>query len=174
MPGHDACQISRNERGYTLRGVAAFLETTRICQLRYEVIADSQFRTKRAVVTGFLGKTEVNLRIRSSRSGEWVINAVAQPKLFGLVDLDLGFTPATNFLPIRRLSLDIGEEADAPAAYLSIPHLKFGVLPQRYKRLSRDEYEYESPSADYLGNLSVSMHGVVMSYPGVFEVEYMK
>jgi hypothetical protein len=173
MPGHDACRIASIEGGYVLRGVAAFLETKRVCQLQYELIADSQFRTKTAVLTGFLGRIQVDFRISSNRRGKWVVNRVAQPKLAGLVDLDLGFTPATNLLPVRRLSLSIGEEAEAPAAYLSIPQLKFGVLQQRYKRLSRDEYEYESPSARYRGKLSISRHGVVMRYPGVFVAEYM-
>jgi uncharacterized protein len=35
------------------------------------------------------------------------------------VDVDLGFTPATNLIVLRGLSLKIGQRAQAPAAYLS-------------------------------------------------------
>lgn len=79
------------------------------------------------------------------------------------------FTPATNLLALRRLALAVGEEAQAPAAYLAFPSMHFKLLPQRYKRLSRTEYDYESPSFGYRGTLRVSPIGAVLEYPGLFQ-----
>jgi hypothetical protein len=170
-PGHDACQFLSGPDGHTLRGTAVFMEAKRICALQYEVIADSAFRTRRARVTGSIGKDLVDLRVRGNARAEWTINGAEQPSLAGCVDLDLGFTPATNLLPLRRLALRVGEEAQAPAAYLAFPRIKFHVLPQRYKRLSRTEYDYESPTAGYRGTLQVGPNGVVLHYPGLFMME---
>jgi hypothetical protein len=64
----------------------------------------------------------------------------------GLCGIDLGFTPATNLNPVRRLSLEVRQAADATAAWLdpSDWHLKrfvqqyerTGTRPTRMKHLS--------------------------------------
>jgi hypothetical protein len=112
----------------------------------------------------------VNLRIR--RTGfRWTLGGAAVPALDGLLDLDLGFTPATNTLAIRRLALSIGQAAQAPAAYLAFPRMRLGIIRQRYRRLCRSEYEYEAPQFGYKGVLVVSAIGAVRRYPGLFEEE---
>ena len=42
---------------------------------------------------------------------------------------EMGFSPSTNLVPIRRLSLTVGEEADVKAAWLPFPALVFEGLP---------------------------------------------
>jgi hypothetical protein len=170
-PGHDACQFMPGDNGWTIRGLAVFLEAQQVCQLRYEVVADSAFQTRAAAVAGWLGQTAVDLRIRADGNGEWTVNGLRQPELSGCLDLDLGFTPATNFLPVRRLALNMGEAAEAVAAYLAFPGLGLAVLQQRYQRVSSTAYEYDAPSAGYRGTLVFSAHGVIVSYPGLFVME---
>jgi len=170
-PGHDACQFEKSETGYRLAGMAAFMEGGRVCQLKYEVLADQSFRTRSARVAGNVGSREVLLSIRSGRGGKWSVNGSEQPKLAGCIDLDLGFTPATNLLPIRRLALRIGQETKAATVYLDIPSIKLRVIPQHYKRISRDAYAYESPVHGYRATLQVSKHGAIERYPEVFELE---
>lgn len=171
-PGHDACQyIEEKNGGWTLEGSAVFVEAGQVCQLRYKVLADASFCTKEAMVTGWFGNRTVDLRICVGRMGAWAVNSENQPQLLGCVDLDLGFTPATNFLAIRRLNLKVTEEAQAPAAYLAFPQLNFSVLPQHYKRLAPTAYEYEAPTANYSGTLGVSEQGIIMHYPGLFTAE---
>ena len=41
----------------------------------------------------------------------WFANGVEQDNVAGCLDLDLGFTPATNLFAIRRLSLKVGQRA---------------------------------------------------------------
>jgi len=168
VPGHDACQFLPGADGWTLRGSAVFLQHGEVCQLRYEVLADSGFRTREASVTGLVGVRAVELRIRSDGDGTWMAGGVEQPQLAGCMDVDLGFTPATNFLPVRRLGLEIGQQAQAPAAYLAFPELRLEVLGQRYRRVSATGYEYEAPSADYRGTLEFSGQGVIVDYPELF------
>jgi len=170
MPGHDSCALIKLTRGWRLSGVAAFREGRRICQVHYEVTADEGFRTQSARVSGFVGRKAIALRIRARRGGRWEVDGVADEKLTGCLDVDLGFTPASNLLPLRRLALRVGQEAQAPAVYLDFPAMRVVVLPQRYRRLTRTDYDYESPTAGYRGVLRVSPHGAVVSYPGLFEL----
>lgn len=170
-PGHDCCRLQPQRAGYLLSGVAVFREGRRTCRLDYEVFADTAFRTRRASVRGFVGQAEIDLRIRTTATGGWEVNGAAVPAVAGCVDVDLGFTPATNLLAIRRLALRVGQEAQAPAAYLAVPQLRFTLLPQRYQRLSRTEYDYESPTFGYRERLRVNAFGAVVDYPGLFEME---
>jgi hypothetical protein len=169
-PGHDSCQFFRRVRGFRLQGVAVFVEGKRICQLRYDVHADAAFRTTHARVTGFVGKAPVDLRIRSRRGAQWELDGKRQPRVRGCIDVDLGFTPATNLLAVRRLALRVGEAADAPAAYLAFPEMDLRVLPQHYRRVSRAEYDYRAPTFGYRGTLRISRIGAVVDYPGLFEL----
>lgn len=173
-PGHDACRLEKLETGYQLAGMAAFLESDRICQLKYRVVADHSFQTKSALIEGVVGSREISVSIRAGGARRWRVNGAEQPQLLGCIDLDLGFTPATNLLPVRRLGLRVGQEAEAPAVYLDIPAIKVLVLPQRYKRISRNEYAYESPAHGYRATLQVSRLGAIELYPGVFELERSK
>jgi len=168
-PGHDTCRFFKLANGCRLVGTAVFLESGRVWQLNYEVLADAAFRTRSASVKGFVGTTPVDVQVRGARGARWKVNGKSQPSIAGCLDVDLGFTPATNLLALRRLALKVGEEAQAPAAYLAFPAMQFKVLPQRYKRLSRSEYDYEAPTAGYRGTLRVSSEGAVVEYPGLFQ-----
>jgi hypothetical protein len=173
-PGHDTCRLFCCDDGWRLEGAAVFRAAAGPCCLQYRVLADNRFHTRRATVTGYLGRRAVDLRVAASgRPGarRWRLNGEPVPGVGGCVDVDLGFTPATNLLPIRRLALRIGEAADAPAAYLSFPGLRFRPLAQRYRRVGRDAYAYESPEFGYAATLRVDRHGAVADYPGLFELE---
>jgi len=86
------------------------------------------------------------------------------------IDVDLGFTPATNQIAVRRLKLRVGERAEAPAAYVQFPRMNLVRLPQIYQRTGRSTYFYESPTASYSGTLRVLPSGAVSDYPDVFEL----
>lgn len=150
--------------------MAAFAEGALVCQLRYEVVASPAFRFRRARVEGRVGPRVVRLNFEADRQSRWWVNGREQLALVGLIDLDLGFTPATNMLSILRLGLPIGEQAEVQTVYLDIPSLRVQRLPQRYQRLTDSTYAYESPAHDYRAVLQVTAEGAVAQYPGVFEL----
>lgn len=88
-----------------------------------------------------------------------------------VVDIDLGFSPATNLLPIRRLSLARGQEAEVRAAWLPFPSLTFEVLPQVYRREGLQTYRYESGGGVFVRLLEVDAVGFVTDYPGLWAEE---
>jgi len=168
--GHDACRLFELADGWRLSGAAVFMESKRVCQLEYDVVADGAFRTRSASVAGFVGRKAIDLRIRRGAHARWQVNGRSFPGITGCLDVDLGFTPATNLLALRRLALKVGQHAAAPAVYVAFPRMELTVLPQHYKRISRTEYWYEAPSVGYRGTLRVSPLGAVIMYPGLFEL----
>jgi hypothetical protein len=168
--GADSCRLIRLSSGWRLSGTALFFEAPHACHFHYDVVADGAFRAKSAIVVGFLGQKSIDIRIRSAGARGWRVNGVLNSKVAGCLDVDPGFTPATNLLALRRLALKVGQHAEAPAAYLAFPSLRFTKLPQRYERTGRTEYAYEAPTLGYSGALQVSSLGAVVQYPGLFEL----
>jgi hypothetical protein len=86
--------------------------------------------------------------------------------LDGLIDIDLGFSPVTNTLPIRRLEPAIGEAVAVTAAWVRFPELTIEPLPQRYIRLAERRYRYESAGGAFVAEIEVDDLGLVTTYEG--------
>ena len=167
-PGHDSCRLLRLATGWELAGRAFFLENALPARLAYRVTCDPLWRTRDGRVRGTVGARRVDLRIERSPGGTWRIERRVMRGLSGCLDLDLGFTPATNLLALRRLDLSRGEAADAPAAWLDVRDGSLVRLPQRYLRRTATAYRYEAPTVGYAADLAVSSAGFVTRYPGLW------
>jgi len=95
--------------------------------------------------------------------------AVEIPTVAGCLDVDLAFTPATNFLPLRRLSLAVGESREMTAAWVRFPDLSIEPLAQRYTRLDERRVRYESRGGAFTAELEVDELGLVVRYPPLWE-----
>jgi hypothetical protein len=169
-PGHDSCRLFKLANGWRLTGAAVFRDAGRPCHLQYDVATDKAWKTRSVKVSGYIGKKAFDVRVESARDAHWKLNGVLVKSVTGCVDVDLGFTPATNLIALRRLALKVGQRAEAPAAYLQFPEMRLVLLPQSYLRTGRTEYEYEAPTVGYSGRLRVSPGGAVSRYPGLFEL----
>ena len=171
-PGHDACRLETDGSAWRLDGAAVFRDDDgRPARLTYRVEADAAWRTREGQVRGWLGAQAVDLDIARAADGTWTLNRAPVPGLEALVDLDLGFTPATNLLPLRRLALADGETAEAPAAWLDVAAGTLTVLRQRYTRRSATSYWYESFGVGYAGVLEVEPTGFIRRYPDLWEID---
>lgn len=102
----------------------------------YLVLTDAAFVT-REVKVRYVGGA--HMHVTSDGKGNW-FDCIAQrelPSLAGCFDVDIGITPATNMLPIKRLALHQGESRDISAAYVPLPNQIEGDFlprsaPQRY------------------------------------------
>ena len=174
LPGHDACILRKTETGWRLQGTALFAVDAQPCQLAYEVACDAAWHARSAAVTGWIGRRAVSLTISARSQSRWDLDGIDQPAVAGCVDLDLNFTPATNLIAIRRLALNMGEAADAPAAWLDFPEMRLARLAQRYERVSVEQYRYQAPGVHYAEILDVSGAGFVTRYPGLWEMETLQ
>jgi hypothetical protein len=170
-PGHDACRLEQSDAGWQLQGTAVFRHDLAPARLTYLVVCDLAWCTLQGQVSGWLGVRSVELAIARTAGGAWTLNGALVPGPVGCIDLDLGFTPATNLLPVRRLALAEGQAAVAAAAWLNVSAGTLEVLPQRYERRDATTYWYEAPSVNYANLLEVTPAGFVRRYPGLWEIE---
>jgi hypothetical protein len=171
LPGHEIARLDARDDGWKLSGTAIFACQPGPARLDYVVICDSAWRTNLARVSGAIGRDEIDLTIAVDAGLRWSLNGNECAAVEGCIDLDLGFSPSTNLLPIRRLGLAVGVEAKVSAAWLPFPSLQFEVLPQVYRRVADRTYRYESRGGSFVRTLEVDAAGFVTSYPGLWQVE---
>lgn len=128
--------------------------------LRYAVRVDEHWRTQRVEVD-IVGDSRRRLEIEVSDE-RWIVDGDRRADLDGCVDVDLGWTPATNLLPIRRLAPAVGESVSLEVAWLRFPELDIVANRQSYTRLDTESWRYESGPFD--ATLTTAQHGVVTRY----------
>ena len=116
-PGHEAARLTFQGSCWHLAGTAAFAHSNKPCRLDYLVICDLEWHTLSGTVSGWVGDETVEVEISVDSNHQWLLNGKEYPEVDGSIDLDLAFSPSTNLLPIRRLGLAVGEEAEVKAAH---------------------------------------------------------
>jgi len=171
QPGHEACRVYELDDRWHLEGTAVFVsDDRRPCRLSYLVICDSNWKTLNGIVSGWVGNDVLNIEIFVN-ANQWQLNGAPKPEVNGCIDLDLNFSPSTNLLPIRRLNLEIGQQAEVKAAWLRFPSFELEPLSQVYSRLDEFTYRYSSNDGKFVRDLTVNEFGLVTEYPGLWQVE---
>ena len=170
-PGHDACRLEPFDDGWRLDGAAVFRHDGTPARLAYRVTCDAAWRTREGSVHGWVGSRAVDVAVRRDASGVWTLNGIDVPDLEECVDLDFGFTPATNVFQLRRIALKDGQAANVSVAWMDVPTDRLSVLHQRYERRAERSYWYEAQRFQYSAVLDVDRFGFVCRYPGLWETE---
>jgi hypothetical protein len=137
--------------------------------VRYRVLCDPTWRVRQVEVE--LMGSDKRLHLIADGEGRWLDDVARQTlrELDDLIDVDLAFTPFTNTLPIRRLGLKDGESADIMVVYVGVPDLTPIPDPQRYTCLAQGRrYRFESLDSDFVREIDIDAHGLVVTYPGMF------
>ena len=171
LPGHELCELTDAADGWRLSGVVLVAHDGRPCRLDYDIFCDASWATRRAHVSGHVDGAPVDVAVTRGLDGTWSVNGSSLPELEGCVDIDLGFSPSTNLLPIRRLNLAAGQAAAVRAAWVRFPELRLEVLEQTYTRTGKETYRYESAGGAFTRELSVDPVGFVLDYPGLWRAE---
>ena len=169
ISGRDAARLEEKKEGYELLGQSVFLGASGPTALRYVLYLDHDWSTIEGRITGFIGNREIDDHIERTPSG-WNFNG-RDCGMADIVDLDLGFTPATNMIQLKRASLEIGETTRFDVAWLEAGDADLQRLPQKYHRASELEYPYESPQGDYKATIALDRSGFAARYPGLWEIE---
>jgi hypothetical protein len=163
--------LETGDAGHRLRGSTSAVEAGEPWVVRYEIVLDDAWRTTTAHVSGRTRAAAHEVRLEADDSGRWRVDGVAAPHLDGCLDVDLESSSCTNTLPIHRLRLAVGQEAEAPAAYVRALGLEVERLEQRYARIeddgTRQRFDYTAPVFDYEGRLVYDAAGLVLDYPGI-------
>ena len=100
--------------------------------------------------------------------GNWRVNGVLAPHLAGCSDVDLGLSPSTNMLPIKRLVLSVGEAAEIRAAWVRFPAMDVVAARQRYERLDLSLWRYTNIDSGFSAQVEVDSDGLVLVYEGLW------
>lgn len=166
VPGHEAVRIYEGEDGWYIDGASIFLYEGKPCRLEYLVECDADWQTRSVTVDGFVGDDIVAIEIDVD-GDKWYLNGEEIQPVEGCVDVDLNFSPVTNFLPIKRSNLDVGQEIDVRAAWLKFPSFSLEPLEQKYKRVDRLLYRYRS-SSGFETEITVDENGIAAEYAGIW------
>jgi uncharacterized protein len=169
QPGHEYCELNFQNNCWNLSGTALFSNNQIPCKLDYLVICNSKWQTLSGKVSGWVGKEMVEIELSIDSAHRWKLNGKEYSETEGCIDLDLNFSPSTNLLPIRRLDLSIGEEAEVKAAWLRFPSFQLEPLNQLYRRIDKVTYRYESGGGKFVTELKVDDNGFVAYYPGIWK-----
>lgn len=166
-PGSEICRLRERDGWLRLDGTVLTAAGGVPAEIRYEVTCNEAWETRAARIELTRQGSKETVELRREAGDRWWRNGARVEGLDGTTDVDLGFTPATNTLPIRRLSLAPGRSAVVNAAWLGFPDLRMEVLPQRYTRLDGDHYRYESGS--FVADLHVDELGLMLRYGDAWE-----
>ncbi len=169
--GCDAARIAALADGHRVAGTAVVVAGDQPCRLDYDVVCDRRWVTREARVEGWIGGAPVHVLLRADGRGSWWRDGVPQPHVDGCLDVDLGFTPATNTLPIRRLGLEVGTSSAVRAAWVRFPEFTLEALDQVYRRTGAAAYRYESGEGRFTAGIAVTAGGVVTDYEGFWSAD---
>jgi uncharacterized protein len=169
--GFEVAYFRSQEDGWAVDGTTAAVEDTKTWIVTYSIRLDAGWATRSARI---MARTAAGLRetlLEVDQTGRWLVDGDPVPHLDGCRDVDLESSAMTNALPVHRLGLAAGRQADAPAAYVRALDLSVDRLEQTYRRIAdegaRQRYEYAAPAFDFTSCLVYDESGLVLDYPGV-------
>jgi len=173
VPGHEEARVERMNGGWRLTGKLEVEEAGLAARLRYVVECDPGWRTRSSVIEGEAGDRPIHFALAADGVGNWARDGAPVPEFAGALDIDLGFTPATNLLPIRRLALAVGQSAPVRSAWLRFPELRFEPLEQTYTRDAELIFRYRAlvDGEPFVARLDTDAFGRVVRYEGLWEAE---
>jgi len=161
-PGAERCSLETGAGGAVLSGTSLVVSDGSPCELHYAVRLDEDWRTRHVEVARQGPSEAARLVLEADGAGRWLVDGQHQADLDGCLDVDLECSPATNTLPIRRLGLAIGGQADLLAAWVRFPGPGVERAEQRYTRLAEDRYRFAI--SGFSADLDVDAEGLVVRY----------
>lgn len=162
VPGMEWCDIHEGDSGAFAEGVALAVVDGRPRRYEYLVLLDDAGGTRRVVVH----EGTHRLELESDGRGGWARDGQSLD-LAGATDVDLGFSPLTNSLPLWRLGLEPGGSAEVTVALVDDRDLTVRPAVQHYTRLSADRARFTS--GDVTAELQLDDRGIVRRYDGLWE-----
>lgn len=167
--GTERFELFRQGDEWLLRGSLVVLNEDDPVYVDYEIVCDAAWNTRRADIALRSDDHDLSLAL-TVEDGRWYESGKERLEVRGCVDIDLGWSPSTNTLPIRRLGLAVGEKSGIlTAAWVRFPELTLEPLPQEYQRLAERRYLYSSRGGAFTAELDVDDNGLVIDYEGIWE-----
>jgi hypothetical protein len=156
------CTLVVRDAGFSLVGTVIGAQAGVPLRVEYRVFAEPNGPTTAVHVRQWHGFEQRTLTLGRDAKNNWTIDGAKVRPLKGCTDVDLGISPATNTLPIRRLNLGVGQAKQIKAAWVLFPALTVEKATQTYTRI--DDFTYRYASAGFEADLVVDDDGLVAAY----------
>lgn len=156
------CTLTLRDSGLSLMGTVLGAEAGLPVRIEYRVLTDAAGLTTAVYVRDLRGFEQRTLSLARDPKGGWTIDGQPARALKGCTDVDLGCSPSTNTLPIRRLRLGVDAAQTIQAAWVRFPDLTVHKASQTYTRLDESRYRYASRTFE--AELLVDDEGLVAEY----------
>ena len=167
--GHDAAILRQTDSGWQLDGMAVYVIDGEPAQIRYGLQLHQDWSTRSGFFEGFVGPKPVK-RVIERDKASWTLDGVRQDVVADALDLDFGFTPATNHPQLRRMVLEVGQSREIIVAWMDVGSDALEPLPQIYARVADYAYDYNSPQNHYRETLEIAPNGFVRTYPTLWKM----
>jgi hypothetical protein len=164
-PGHEWCELRTGPGASRVAGTVVLAADGVPWRIAYEIDLDAKGLTRRVRVTADGRRVApIVIDLSADGRGRWTHTASAEVVVDrpDALDVDLGFSPSTNSLPVRRLGLAIGESREIEVCWVLFPSFEVKVGRQRYARLGERTWRYRS--GDFEAELAVDADGLVEAY----------
>lgn len=158
---YEYCVFMETVKGHQFNGVVLTVVEEKPVRIGYQVLFDRQGLTQSVNMDVIRGSGEQHLQLVVDEYRNWFWDGKEMTECSGFSDVDLGFSPVTNTLPIRRLNLQPGESQTISAAWVRFPEFDVIAFPQRYTRMETNRYLFESLLSDFKAELVVDELGIV-------------
>jgi hypothetical protein len=165
----ERCTLDATATGHRLAGTVLLVDDGVPYEIRYTIVTTPEWFPVTVGINVQGGGGDRTLALSGDGTGSWSVGDAPVLELYGATDVDLGFTPGTNTLPIRRLGLDVGASAEITAVRVDFPQRDIEKVSQSYERLAERRYRYRS--GDYSADLTVNEDGLVVAYPAGWMTE---
>ena len=167
--GMERAVIEPTPDGFRLTGTVLLVEDDGPIEIRYSVLTDGDWRTLTVGAHVQASGGDRRMALNSDGEGTWSAGDDPVLELYGAIDVDLAWTPATSTIAIRRLNLEVGASAEASAVHIAYPAHEIERRTDYYERLAPLRYRYRS--GDFQTDLTVNNHGLIVAYPGGWTTE---
>jgi uncharacterized protein len=181
FPGAEIAHVTLSDCRLSAKGTAVGVNPVPY-RLEYALKTADGFVTSRLRVRteGNGWRRELDLRRSSDGDWSWETRSKGGPELplpggeptiiAEALDCDLGLSPLTNSMPVRRHALhEGGGPVDFLMAWVSVPDLAVHRSRQRYTFLRREAdariVRYESRGGSFTSDLRFDRDGIVIDYP---------
>jgi hypothetical protein len=137
-------------------------------RVEYRIDCDEGWQTRRVQICQCFAGAHKSLCLDHEQDGRWRTNGQFNETLEGCTDVDLGITPSTNTLPIRRLAMRIGAVSEVQAAWVRFPELNVSRAHQSYECFSAQKYIYRNLDSGFTAPVTIDSDGLVREYGGVW------
>ena len=163
----EECVVTATSVGFGIVGAVIAAQGGVPFLVRYDIGCGEDWSARSVAIEQRLGDAPRRLRLERTGDG-WLIDGVHDARLDGCAEPDLGLTPSTNTLAIRRLDLAIGQAAEITCAWVKFPALSVEPSLQRYERLGERDYRYTNVVSGFTALVAVDLLGLPVRYEGIW------